>query len=37
LPGGLGSRIAARFAGLGFKEGIKELKGQPVRPAEFEK
>ena len=32
----LGTRIAARFAGCGFKEGeIPELRGFPVRPAEF--
>jgi len=38
-PGvGLGTRIAARFAGLGLKEGeIEELRGQPVRPARFDK
>jgi plasmid stability protein len=35
---GLGTRIAARFAGLGPKEGeIEELRGQPVRPARFDK
>jgi plasmid stability protein len=35
---GLGTRIAARFAGLGLKEGeIEELRGQPVRPARFDK
>lgn len=34
----LGTRIASRFAGLGFKPGeIKELRGQPVRPARFRK
>jgi plasmid stability protein len=32
---GLGSRIAARFAGLGFTGEIPELKGQPVRPVKF--
>jgi plasmid stability protein len=35
---GLGTRIAARFVGLGLKEGeIEELRGQPVRPARFDK
>lgn len=35
---GLGTRIAARFAGLGLKEGeIQELRGQPVRPVRFDK
>jgi plasmid stability protein len=34
---GLGSRIAARFAGLGLKaDEIQELRGHPVRAAEFE-
>lgn len=32
----LGSRLAARFTGLGLHEEIPELRGQPVRPAEFE-
>ena len=34
---GLGTRIAARFAGLGFTEGIKEHKGYKVRLPEFGK
>jgi plasmid stability protein len=35
---GLGTRIQRRFAGIGFREGeIPELRGQPVRPAIFEK
>ncbi|HEV8679420.1 MAG TPA: hypothetical protein VGQ90_08605 [Stellaceae bacterium] len=35
--GGLGSEIAARFRGHGFKEGeIQELHGYPIRPATFE-
>jgi plasmid stability protein len=35
---GLGSRIAARFAKIGLKEGeeIPELRGHPVRPIDFE-
>lgn len=32
----LGSRLAARFAGLGLTEEIPELRGQPARPADFE-
>ena len=32
----LGSRLAARFAGLGLTEDIPELRGQPVRPADFD-
>jgi len=32
----LGSRLAARFAGIGLKQEIPELRGQPARPAEFE-
>ena len=35
-PLGLGSRIAARFAGIRLTEDIEELRGQPARPAEFE-
>lgn len=35
-PAKLGSRIAARFATVGLDEDIVELRGQPVRPAEFE-
>ena len=34
---GLGTRIANRFAGLGFTEEIREWKGYPVRPAKFRK
>lgn len=33
---GLGSRIAARFAGIGLDEDIPELRGSPVRPASFD-
>jgi antitoxin FitA len=36
-PPGLGSRIAARFAGIGLDEDIPELRGQPARPADFDK
>lgn len=35
-PGRLGSRIASRFTGVGLKEEIPELRGQPVEPAQFE-
>jgi antitoxin FitA len=35
-PARLGSRIAARFSGVGLKQEIAELRGQPVRPAQFE-
>jgi plasmid stability protein len=36
VPARLGSRIAARFADVGLDEEIPELRGQSVRPAEFE-
>ena len=36
-PAKLGSRIAARFAKVGLDEDIVELRGQPVRPAKFER
>ncbi len=32
----LGSRIAARFAEVGFEDEIHEHRGTPVRPAGFE-
>jgi hypothetical protein len=32
----LGSRIAARFAGLGLPQEIPELRGEEPRPADFE-
>ena len=32
----LGSRLAARFAGLGLKEDIPELRGEESHPAKFE-
>lgn len=32
----LGSRIAARFAGLGLTQEIPELRGEQARPADFE-
>ena len=35
--GGLGSRIARRFAGWGLKEDLPELRGYPARPASFRK
>ena len=35
--GGLGSEIAARFRGLGLKEGdIRELRGYTLQPPKFE-
>lgn len=33
---GLGSRIAARFAGIGLDEDIPEQRGYPAQPADFE-
>ncbi len=35
-PPKLGSRIAARFAGIGLTEDLPELRGQTVRPVDFE-
>lgn len=35
-PVRLGSRIAARFAGVGLEAEIPELRGQPARPARLE-
>ncbi len=32
----LGSRIAARFTGVGLEAEIPELRGQPARPAQLE-
>lgn len=32
----LGSRLSARFAGIGLDEDIRELRDQPARPAEFD-
>ncbi|HVT57993.1 MAG TPA: toxin-antitoxin system [Thermoanaerobaculia bacterium] len=32
----LGSRLAARFTGVGLREDIQEWRGQPVRPADLE-
>jgi plasmid stability protein len=34
---GLGSRIAARFEGLGLTERIPEVRGYPARPAKFKR
>lgn len=31
----LGSRLAARFAGIGLEKDISELRGQPARSAKF--
>lgn len=35
-PARLGSRISARFAAIGLEDEISELRGHPVRPAEFD-
>lgn len=35
--GGLGSRIARRFAGWRLRGDIPELRGHPARPARFRK
>jgi antitoxin FitA len=35
-PAKLGSRITTRFSGLGLKQEVAELRGQPVQPAQFE-
>jgi plasmid stability protein len=35
-PARLGSRIAARFERVGLEQDIAELRGQPVRPAQFD-
>ncbi|QZT63673.1 FitA-like ribbon-helix-helix domain-containing protein [Mycolicibacterium austroafricanum] len=35
-PSRLGSRIAARFSGSGLDAEIPELRGNPVRPAQFD-
>ncbi|TSD99426.1 ribbon-helix-helix protein, CopG family [Skermania sp. ID1734] len=35
-PQRLGSRIASRFAEVGLESEIPELRGQSVRPAQFE-
>jgi len=32
----LGSRLAARFAGLGLTQDVPELRGEPARPADLE-
>ena len=32
----LGSRLVARFAGLGLTQDIPELRGEQARPADFE-
>jgi len=34
--GSLGSRLAARFAGLGLTQDIPELRGEQARPADLE-
>lgn len=35
-PARLGSLISARFAEIGLDEEIAELRGQPLRPAQFD-
>jgi plasmid stability protein len=35
-PMGLGSRLAARFRGIGIEEEIPELRGYPAEPFEFD-
>jgi plasmid stability protein len=35
-PTALGSRLAARFAGMGLEEEIPELRGHLAQPADFE-
>ena len=35
-PDRLGTRIAARFKGIGLDHEIAELRGQKVRPAQFD-
>jgi plasmid stability protein len=35
-PVKLGSRVAARFSGVGLKQEVAELRGHSVRPAQFE-
>lgn len=35
-PAKLGSRIAARFTGVGLETEISEVRGQPARPARLE-
>ena len=32
----LGSRLSARFAGLGLAQDVPELRGEQARPADFE-
>jgi len=34
---GLGTRMAARFAKIGLDEPIPELRGEPARPAKFDR
>jgi len=33
---GLGTRLAARFRGIGLEEEIAELRGDPAEPADFD-
>jgi plasmid stability protein len=35
-PVGLGTRLAARFRGIGLDEEIPELRGYPAEPADFD-
>lgn len=34
-PVPLGSRLAARFSGLGLTQEVPEVRGHPARPAQF--
>jgi plasmid stability protein len=36
VQAGIGSRLAARFAGLGLTQDIPELRGEEARPADLE-
>jgi plasmid stability protein len=35
-PAGLGTRLAARFRGIGLEQEIPELRGYPAEPADFD-
>ena len=36
IPNNLGTKIAKRFRKIGLQEPIKELRGRPVTPPQFE-
>ena len=36
IPPPLGTRLSARFAGIGLEEDIPELRSQPAKPAELD-